>query len=236
MYTLPMSRSRSGEWIFNPSMRNPGGLGDAATSAVNIGGSTAGTVFTTAANAGVIGGIEAGSLAVPLIGAAIAGVTALVSYFVSRNALYHQQESVTTQIVNQAEVLLKQNLSAWQSSTKNQSEQTAAENNFQTVWSQVIAACNRPNYGDPGQRCIHDREEGACHYTVAGATPGNPPDDCGNWFVWYLDPIRNDPEVVPDPSPLTTIASSGAALFSGLPAWAPMAALAGVVALLAVNS
>lgn len=208
-------------------MYSRAGLGS-ASQVVNIAGSTGGTVFTTAANAGVIGGIEAGSLAVPIIGAAIAGVTALVSYFVSRNAQYHAQEAATTKIVNDAEVLMKQNLAAWQSSAKTQSEQLACEQNFETIWSEVVKACSNPQYGDPGGRCISDRQEGACHYTAAGATPGAPP-DCGNWFVWYLDPIRNDPNVAPDPTGLESMLSSAPAISPGL-------IFAGLLAALAVAS
>ena len=96
----------------------------------------------------------------------------------------------TTQIVNQAEVFAKQNLSAWQSlpnSQKTLSAQQAALANFDALWAQVVQACSNPQYGTAGQNCIADRQRGACHYQVNG--------QCGNWFVWYRDPIANDPNV-----------------------------------------
>lgn len=148
-----------------------------------------------AGGAGTILGL-APAIAVPVVGAAIAGVTALVGIFMSRNAQYHAQETATTQIVDQAEKLMQQNLAAWQASDKYASEQAQAIKNFNDIWSQVVAACNQQQYGDPGQRCIHDRERG-------GRWP---------WPEYYLDPIANDPDVQPDPSPVdSTLAELGLA-------------------------
>lgn len=131
-----------------------------------------------AGGAGTILGMSVG-LAVPVIGAAIAGVTALVGIFLARNAAYHAQETATTKIVDQAEQLMKQNLAAWNASSKTRAEQQQAAANFEDLWGQVVKACNQPGYGDPGQRCIHDRERG-------GQWP---------WPEYYLDPILNDPNV-----------------------------------------
>ena len=51
----------------------------------------------------------------------------------------------TTQIVNQAEVFLKQNLAAWQAlpaDQKTPATQQQALQNFDNVWAQVMQACN----------------------------------------------------------------------------------------------
>jgi hypothetical protein len=96
----------------------------------------------------------------------------------------------TTQIVNQAEVFMKQNLSAWQSlptAQKTVSTQQAALANFDAIWAQVVQACSNPQYGTAGQNCIADRQRGGCHYQVNG--------ECWNWFVGYRDVISNDPNV-----------------------------------------
>ncbi len=132
---------------------------------------------------GVIGSIAAGSLAVPVIGAAIAAVTAVVGIFMARAAKYHAEEAATTQIVDQAEQLMKQNLAAWNSSNKTASEQAQAEANFQNIWDQVVKACSNPQFEDPGKRCVADRSRGGTW----------------DWFGYYLDPIANDPNVQPDP-------------------------------------
>lgn len=157
----------------------PGVLASGAAASAAAGGS------------GLIIGL-APALAIPIIGAAIAGVTALIGIFMAKNAQYHAQETATTQIVDQAEKLLQQNLAAWNASNKTQSEQRQAMQNFADVWAQVVKACDQQAYGDPGQRCIHDRERG-------GQWP---------WPVYYLDPIANDPNVQPDPSPVNAVLSS----------------------------
>lgn len=166
------------------------GLSDTAQQVTSTVGGIAATVTPTVLTS--TGAIAAGSLAVPIIGAAIAGVTTLVGIFLARNAQYHAQETAATKIVDQAEQLMKQNLDAWNSSEKTQSEQKQAIANYNNIWSQVVQACNRPELADPGQRCIHDRERG-------GPWP---------WPVYYLDPIQNDPNVKPDPNPVDAALNS----------------------------
>ena len=161
------------------------GLGAGTGIAVEqtIGGAASVAVPTLLVSQGVIGSVAAGSLAVPVIGAAIAAVTAVVGIFMARAAKYHAQEAATTQIVDQAEQLMKQNLAAWQASNKTQSEQAQAEANFQNIWTQVVNACSNPQFEDPGKRCIADRSRSGQW----------------DWFSYYLDPIANDPNVQPDP-------------------------------------
>jgi hypothetical protein len=56
--------------------------------------------------------------------------------------------------------------------------------------------------------CISDRQQGACHYTIDGHTPGAPP-NCGNWFVWYRLPIQNDPDVAANIAAASIAAETG---------------------------
>lgn len=133
------------------------------------------------------GAIAVGSLAIPVIGVAIAGVTLAVSLFLNRNAAYFAEEKGTTDIVNQAEVLMKQNLAAWNSSDKTIGEQDQAIANFNNIWSQVVQACSSSAYSQgsnstglsPGQRCVSDRQRGGQW----------------DWFSYYYDPIAGDPNV-----------------------------------------
>jgi len=166
-----------------------------------------------AGGAGTILGMSVG-LAVPVIGAAIAGVTALIGMWISSNAKYHAQETATTKIVDEAEKFMQQNLDAWNQSQKTRSEQAQAVANFNAIWAQVVQACNQQQYGDPGQRCIHDRERG-------GQWP---------WPVYYLDPIQNDPNVQPDPVASAASGVEGAlsSLTSG-GSWIPIALIAGLL-------
>jgi hypothetical protein len=97
-----------------------------------------------------------------------------------------------TNVVNQAEQLLKQNVAAWNAlpaSQKNPATQAAALQNFDTVWQQVMRACGQIG-GSAGTACVGDRQQGACHYQNNG---------CWNWFVGYRDPIANDPAVSANP-------------------------------------
>lgn len=148
----------------------PGILAGAASASAAAGGS------------GLILGL-APALAVPVIGAAIAGVTLAVTMFLNRNSTYFAQAKATTGIVNDAEVLMKQNLSAWNNSDKYKSEQNQALDNFTTIWNEVIQACSSPNYGGPGKACVADRSRGGRW----------------DWFSYYYDPILNDPHVIADP-------------------------------------
>jgi len=159
------------------------GTGEGQATVGVIGATTGAVLPSVLASQGIIGTVAAGSLAVPLIGAGIAAVTAVIGIFMARNAQYHAQETATTHIVDDAEKLMEQNLAAWQGSNKTASDQAQAIQNFNDIWGQVVAACSQQQFGDPGQRCIHDRERG-------GPWP---------WPEWYLDPIAEDPNVQPDP-------------------------------------
>jgi hypothetical protein len=156
----------------------PCGQGTALVhSSVGTGMTTAAGVLLMAPDPTMITKIAAGVLE---IGAAI------------QNFFFHPDcnKIATTQIVNQAEVFLKQNLSAWQAlsaSQKTPEAQQAALMNFDNVWNQVLQACGSGQYGSAGQACIADRQQGGCHYQVNGK--------CWNWFSGYRDPIANDPQV-----------------------------------------
>ena len=113
--------------------------------------------------------------AIPFVGPAIAGVTLLVGMFTQRG----KQKTATTAIVNEAEPLLKQNLEAWNQSSKTLAEQKQALANFDAVWGQVVNTCKNPSYGEPGKWCINDRSRGGKW----------------DWFSYYYDPIALDPNV-----------------------------------------
>jgi hypothetical protein len=127
---------------------------------------------------------------------------------------------VASQDANKIEPLLVQNLNAYLSSpVRYKSMQAAALNNFNTLWSTLAQACSDPALAAAGQRCISDRQRGACTwkaspggwakdtsgtwaYTPYGAAGSG--DACWNWFIGYYDPIANDPDVQPDPLPGAT--------------------------------
>jgi len=124
----------------------------------------------------------------------ILAVGALISGFFFQPDM---NKIATTQIVNQAEPLLHQNVVAWQSLPANQktvANQTYALANFTDIWNTVVKSCSTGQFGTAGQNCVGDRQRGGKW----------------DWFAMYYDPIANDPNVIPDTisnSSLITVAN-----------------------------
>lgn len=150
-------------------------------------------------------GISA-SLAVPIVGAAFAGI------FLGIRALLNsgcgQTCVITSNWANQAEDLLKKNLQAYMAlpAPRAKSAQQAYLANFDAIWNYLAQECSNPQLGDAGKRCISDRQAGACKWRDAAG-------QCFNWFIGYRDPIANDPNVVDD-SVAAQASQAGAALQS----------------------
>lgn len=120
--------------------------------------------------------------AVPIIGAAIAGVMIGLTLLFNRKG--PKQKVATTEVVNAVEPKLVENRDAYLALPVHyQSAQTAALANFDAGWQYVVQSCNIPEMGEPGVRCTSDRQRGGQW----------------DWFSYYRDPIANDPNVVPDP-------------------------------------
>jgi len=129
--------------------------------------------------------------AVPVIGGAVAGVALAITAWFNRKG--PKQRIATTEIVNELEPYLRQNLAAYQSGPHTVSSQAQALANFDAVWQTLEDACRQEQYGDPGVRCIEDRRAGACQWKDSSGK-------CWNWFSGYRDPIANDSAVRPDPT------------------------------------
>jgi len=205
----------------------PRGLGQTASQEGSIAGAAAGSV------ASAVTGIPGLSALVSLAGGAIAG-------------LIEGCGSTCTEasnVVNQAEPLLQQNLSAYLSipAPRSQAAQQQAQENFNQVWQAMVNACSSPSLGSAGQNCIADREQGACHYktspggwqqnsdgTWSYVYPGasGSGDTCWNWFVGYLDPITEDPtvgtgsELSAVSSQIGTSTGTAGSVVSAIPWWA----------------
>ena len=95
--------------------------------------STAGTIGTSVA----VGthAIAASSLAVPIIGAAVAGATLVIGMWLGNIAKHNAEKAATTKIVDEAEPYLKQNRDAYLSSSEHtQGEKDQALANFDNIW------------------------------------------------------------------------------------------------------
>jgi hypothetical protein len=212
------------------------GLGDAAQG-VQMGSSIGTPVVTgllaahaasTAAATGTAASIlgMAPALAVPVIGAAIVGVTILVTVLLRSGC--GQTCVVTSQWANEAEPLLSKNVLAYfeTPAPRTRSQQNAALNNFDVVWAALQQRCSQAGLGVAGQNCIADRQAGACKWRQRAdspllSIPGQPQTGaCWNWYSGYRDPIANDPNVVDDPSPFARVGTAVESIFGG-PGGAP---------------
>jgi hypothetical protein len=128
-------------------------------------------------------------LAIPIIGVAVAAVVLALTAWFNRKGPH--QKVQTTEIVNELEPMLQENVRAYQAGPHTVSSQAQALANFDAVWNTLVENCELEQYGEPGKRCISDRQAGSCQWQEAGG--------CWNWFVGYRDPIANDPNVKPDP-------------------------------------
>lgn len=123
-----------------------------------------------------------GTLAIPVIGAAVAGVTIGLMLLYSRKG--PKQKVATTKIVDQVEPLLEENLQGYLNGPRTRSAQEQAMQNFLAGWQFVVDHCDIPEMGDPGQRCVSERTRGGRW----------------DWYALYHDPIANDPGVKEDPT------------------------------------
>lgn len=128
---------------------------------------------------------------------------------------------------NQAETLLKQNLSAYMAlaTPRAQSAQQAALNNFTQIWNGLVTACAGVP-GDAGKNCVQDRQAGSCKWKDANG-------QCWNWFIGYHDPIANDPQTYNDSVSAVTGGAGGTGIASAVGGtssilWIGAAVLAGL--------
>jgi len=196
------------------------GLGQTAAQVVGQGGGAAGGVVTAAAAPAVATalGISA-SLAVPIVGAAFAGI--LLGVEAILNSGCGQTCVVTSQWANQAEPLLKQNIAQYFSiANRTAMDKQSALNVFDAVWAGLVQRCSQGGLGSAGQRCISDRQSGACkwHATEDSPYPGGPKQgECFNWWNAYRDPIAGDTQVGGGASGIFSSLSSGGGSSSSLP-------------------
>ncbi len=226
------------------------GVGDANQAAqyTQVGGSLAAPVVSGAFAASAASSLAAGgsglilgmapALAVPVIGAALAGVTILATALI-KNSGCGQTCIETSQWANQVEPVLKQNLAAYFALPvpRTQSQQNAALANFDAFWARLVEMCSNPSTGNAGKRCISDRQAGACKWPAASDSPYGGPKKgaCWNWFNAYRDPIANDQVVADSVSSLvgSAVSSAFGVQLPGLPPWLlPAAAVALLVVLL----
>jgi hypothetical protein len=130
----------------------------------------------TNATSGASTGLLVSSFAGGPIGAAVgAAAFALTMLFTRKGP---QQRVATTQVVNDLEPILRQNVDGYLSGPRTPESQAAALQNFDQGWAYLVSAqaCGNSQMGNPGKACISDRARGGQF----------------DWHRLYRDPIASD--------------------------------------------
>ena len=160
-----------------------------ASTGVTLGTSAAAGVLTGLHAAGAIGGSIGAGVAAGALSFGIGAVAALALAFLSRQG--PKQKVATTQIANQVEPLMQQNLAAWNASAKTCADQAVALATWDSLWNSLVNGCANPSLGDPGHSCIDDRLPAGVQFEYnTFHLVGN---GMYNWKAYYRDPIANDP-------------------------------------------
>lgn len=193
------------------------GLGDADTTAKF--GQLSASSFAAVAGAFTPQIAALVSLSVPVVGVAIAGITlALTAIFMRKGP---KQKELATQAVNQVQDLMEQNYREYMAGPRTPESRTVALANFDQGWAWLISGdgCGNPALGDPGKRCISERQRGG---NIGQGTWCTAADGC-DMFVSLRDPIANDkgPEQVAAqsagvPTSITTALQSQISLPGGI--------------------
>ena len=121
--------------------------------------------------------------AIPIVGAAFAGVALLI------NALWNREgprlDGQATAILEPVEAAMKANLEAWKASKHTAANRAAALAYFDSAWAFLLSSqgCGSPNLKDSGRRCISERQRGGIR----------------DFFAYYRDEIDKTPTVPDDP-------------------------------------
>lgn len=108
------------------------------------------------------------------IGIGVAAAAAGLTYLLTRQR--PARKVATTEIVNEVEPILQQNLQSYMSGPRTPDSQAQALANFDAGWGFVAQYCGDPAMGKPGEWCISDRKRGGKW----------------DWFTRYRDPISAD--------------------------------------------
>ncbi len=180
-----------------PYRQIPRGMGDVNKQQINA-------IVTTGAQTTIGLLVAFGALGGP-IGAAAAGLVAVGSLIANMFNGCGQTCVVASQDADKFGNLAQQNFKAYMNSPVHYASlQAAALNNFDTLMAALNQACSDPALGAAGRRCISER------LVKGGTAPWCPnPGHTGcDWITTLRDPIANDPNVVPDPSPVAQAGSS----------------------------
>jgi hypothetical protein len=174
------------------------GAAGAAGTALQFANAHGGDQYIAATGSALLTAAPFTGPAAPFVAAAGAIALLLGHFGVGRGC--GQTCVLTAGWANEAEAILRGNILAYFAlpAPRRAIDQAAALANFDAVWSYLHDACSKPELGEPGRRCIADRQAGACTWRQTAdspllSVPGEPqPGSCWNWFSGYRDPIAHD--------------------------------------------
>lgn len=141
----------------------------------------------------------------------------------------------STQYANAAESALQENINAYFSipAPRSTADQQLALSNYEQVWNDLVAQCRNPQLGSAGQRCISDRQAGACTWHQTTTPPWGTPVQgaCWNWDSGYRAPIANDPDVSDPTAALANATGGTTGVLSSSSSWLPIALIGGLLVL-----
>lgn len=218
-----------------PYVRTYRGLGQSASQIAGTAGSIVSPVVSTVGGGALASAVGlSASLAIPIVGAAFAGV--MIGIEAILNSGCGQTCVETSEWANQAASQLDHMIAAYFSipAPRPQSLQQGCMNLFMQIWNTLVSQCSQPNLGSAGQNCISDRQDGACKWkALPPEYPGEPAAGaCWNWWNAYYWPIANDANVVPDAQlsagQVSTADNSTAGVQTAVASSTPAAPLSGV--------
>jgi len=163
---------------YHPGM----GVGLGATG-TQVASSITGTAATIAgSNAAAIAGTL--GVAVPIVGAAIAGIALAVTAWLNR--MGPKQKRWTSQIADEATAQLQQVKAIYFSTPYFPGNQAAALQAVDQLLGAIQEGCGQTQMGEPGRRCISER------LVRGGSAPWCPTGTGCDYFTEYRDPIAND--------------------------------------------
>jgi hypothetical protein len=198
-------RRRPGLADYSTGQRIAGGAGSAAGGFIAAANSNLPTTSRIGAGVTAAGGVVAMIPGGQIPGAIIALAGTLTSLI---GGLFKPDltKIEATKIVDDVEArVLKpavQNWRALPADQKTQSMQAHYLGLVDSALDSVQRGCSNPALEAAGQRCISER------LVKGGTAPWCPTGTGCDWVTIYRDPIANDPEVHPDPSPVNAAVSS----------------------------
>lgn len=189
------------------------GLGATNPYGAVAGGAMVGT-STALSTGSMVAGAAAGTLAAvaPFTGPAAPFLLAAAALVGPIANLFHGCGATCTQatrIINEATAAANKLRDQYLAQPIHyKSTQVATLQYLNQLMDYVRQACGSTSLGAAGQRCVHENlDRGA----VSAWCPAG---GCG-WPEKIIDPVANDPNVVPDPSPVSQVGSALSSIFGG---------------------